>query len=394
MSFGHALYYPHISLTNKNWLKYAILYWDKISRIVPADIQPEDSEDIIRLRFELDFVNDYAPTSSDVGQAAYQFFHWLSHHIEHPDFHEWCGPPFGPWPHPEFRDWFEHFMRHRSSRGRRGRRSNSILGNLNAAARTGGDYIHVQKLDPHLKEFLLMTGIAVPGESEWEDWVRIDSEIGLLYMSYLARSISVETGRPAITDEIGAFGASEVLRNSITMRRQEELPYRLGTLLVAAYGPKDMNSVTFERLMEFRKKHDDDRRAFFDHVNDLCRRLPVISSEEEFKDALNHHEASLKAEAEDLKKQFEGMRIEPALRFIGISVPTSCAALLEYIPESSKPLVMAAGAVLGIAGAIQEQRNASREAADHPLSYLLSLQTTGDAKSMLGKLKNTFSALI
>jgi hypothetical protein len=47
MSFGHALYYPRINLTNKNWLKYAVLYWDKISRIVPPSVQAADSEDVI-----------------------------------------------------------------------------------------------------------------------------------------------------------------------------------------------------------------------------------------------------------------------------------------------------------------------------------------------------------
>ncbi len=47
MSFGHALYYPRSNLTNRNWLKYAVLYWDKISRIVPPSVQAADSEDVI-----------------------------------------------------------------------------------------------------------------------------------------------------------------------------------------------------------------------------------------------------------------------------------------------------------------------------------------------------------
>ena len=56
MSFGHALYYPHINLTNKNWVKHALLFWDKISRIVPYSVETEDSEDIIRIKDETDFI--------------------------------------------------------------------------------------------------------------------------------------------------------------------------------------------------------------------------------------------------------------------------------------------------------------------------------------------------
>ncbi len=89
MSFGHALYYPHINLTNKNWLKYAVLYWDKISRIVPSSIQPTDSEDIIRLRSELDFIKEYRPEPWDVSRAAQEFFLWFSRHADDPEIREY-----------------------------------------------------------------------------------------------------------------------------------------------------------------------------------------------------------------------------------------------------------------------------------------------------------------
>ena len=159
MSFGHALYYPHISLTNKNWLKYALLYWDKISRIVPAEVQPEDSEDIIRLRSEMGFVEDYAPTSSDVGRAAFEFFHWLSCHIGDRDLLEYFESRFGPRLDPMVLEHLDHLRGRWRHHGFRNGRPHGILGALNAAARTGGEYIHVQKLDPRLKEFLLATGI-------------------------------------------------------------------------------------------------------------------------------------------------------------------------------------------------------------------------------------------
>lgn len=34
-AFLNALYYPSIDITNINWLKTAVLFWDSVSIIVP-----------------------------------------------------------------------------------------------------------------------------------------------------------------------------------------------------------------------------------------------------------------------------------------------------------------------------------------------------------------------
>lgn len=39
MAFTKALYYPRIDITNENWLKAAILFWDEISTIVPSSMK-------------------------------------------------------------------------------------------------------------------------------------------------------------------------------------------------------------------------------------------------------------------------------------------------------------------------------------------------------------------
>ena len=73
MSFGHALYYPYINLTNKNWVKHALLFWDNISRIVPQSIEPMDSEDIIKIKEESGFINDYYPERWDISHTFHDF---------------------------------------------------------------------------------------------------------------------------------------------------------------------------------------------------------------------------------------------------------------------------------------------------------------------------------
>lgn len=376
MSFGHALYYPHINLTNKNWLKYSLLYWDKISRIVPASVEPTDSEDIIRVRSELDFIEDYSPDPRDVSQAGKDFFTWFADHRHDPDVWEYYQARYGIPP-----DHLHHFRPERRNRG-------SLYGALNRAARVSGTYIHVDKLDREAKEFLFETGIAIPGENQWRDWVRIDGEIGLLYMSYLAQSISAKTSRAMVTDELEAYANSQVLQSAVPRRHEEELQHRMCTLLVAEHAPADMNAVTFDQLIRFRKKHDGDRVQFFNHVNDLCSDISQISNEAQFTDALNHHMTALKKDVDELGKQFASMRIEPVLRFICISVPTSCMSLVKYVPDESKGLVVAAGAVLGAAGALHEYAKEKRELEANPLSYLLSLKSGIQASSLLDGLRD------
>ena len=82
MSFGHALYYPHINLTNKNWVKHSLLFWDKISRIVPSSVEPSDNEDITSIKYHTGFIEDYHPENYDTSNAFNQFSDQLRHILE------------------------------------------------------------------------------------------------------------------------------------------------------------------------------------------------------------------------------------------------------------------------------------------------------------------------
>jgi len=42
------LYYPHIEIANEGWLKGALLFWDKVYRIVPSGHIPHDSDEVKR----------------------------------------------------------------------------------------------------------------------------------------------------------------------------------------------------------------------------------------------------------------------------------------------------------------------------------------------------------
>lgn len=196
-----------------------------------------------------------------------------------------------------------------------------------------------------------------------------------------------------MTDYSAFFASSSVLRWAVKRRYQEELEHGLGNLVLASYAPKDMNAVTIDKVIEFRKKYDDERIAFFDSVAAFCRDIPSVENADQLQDALNHYVGTLKKHTEDLKKQFEDMRIEPILRFIGISIPTACTSMIEYIPDAVDPFIIGGGVLLGFASATRSYSKDRKALKDNPLSYLLSLQAELNARGFLEKIANNIQGI-
>ena len=66
------LYYPYIHFQNEAWLKLAVLYWDKMARIVPSEDNPHDSDAVKMLQYEIDFVQNLKP-DSEISRVADMF---------------------------------------------------------------------------------------------------------------------------------------------------------------------------------------------------------------------------------------------------------------------------------------------------------------------------------
>lgn len=358
-SFGHALYYPHIHLTNKNWLKHAFLFWDQISRIVPSSFQPQDNEDIIRIRQETSFLEDYHPPHSVISKTFRNFVQELDNYFYN----------------HELRD--DYYITRTSSI-----KYEKLFHKTQYKTMQEGSYIHVDKIDPKLVHMLYEFGLAVPGEYEWSSWIKIDNKIGALYMTYLAKSISNEKSIPIVTDR------AEFLTSSIF----EEIGYKhkfkeqLGYLIIDSVVPKNINNVTMEQLIQIRKKYDDQRVVFFDEINKLSSVLPSMDNKSQLKDALNYHNKLLKKQTKELKKVFELNGIESVVKPIAMSMGVSMAT--EYmIPTEHKWLGVSAGLVYGAATTYTHIKKRQIETEKDPMSYLLNIQSELDKKSLFQKIQ-------
>lgn len=376
MSFGHALYYPHIDLTNKNWLKHALLFWDEISRIVPGTFTPSDSEEIIKIRYETNFIKDYSPNKWDISHTFNEFSIFLERFINSDDL-------FG-----HFRQDDNNWRKYRQDRKMFRDNEEFRRDMLRATTLSKGSYIHVAKMDRALKEKLFEIGLAIPGEHEWEDWVKIDNEIGYIYMSYLAKSISNEHSLPLVTDTEQFFSTSIAFDEKKIRHYKEEFEYKLGNLLIASFVPKDINSVPIDKIIELREKYSEERVNFFNSITELSQNISEIDNKSALSDALRHYKNTLENQAMQLKSAFDINRVETTTKFLSISIPSAMVSLSSFIPIEYQYAGVGAGLLFGLSSSLSSIKKERDQLRQKPLSYLLSINSELSGDSLFRKIND------
>jgi len=375
MSFGHALYYPHINLTDKNWVKHALLFWDKISRIVPSAVEASDNDDIISIKYHTGFIKDYHPESYITSDTFNEFSGELSRIIQSDSFFN--DRYFERDPHRR------HYIRDYDQR----RNFYSEM------VRSTGTYIHGTKIDQRFKELLFDIGIAIPGENEWENWVKIDNEIGLLYMTYLAKTISKKKTLPIVTDVEQSFSATIKFESKINSDYRDQFEYRLGNLLIETIVPKKINDVPLDKILDIRDNYNDERTAFFNAVSNLTNSIPDIDNSSALNDVLNQQSKLILKETKELEKLYSAHQIETVRKFLSISIPTTMASLSDHVPDIAKPIVAAGGVIFGLVSSANAVKKEKLELNANPKSYLLNLKSELSGSNMFSKINDNIKGI-
>lgn len=372
MNAGHALYYPHIHLYNKNWLKYALLYWDKISRIVPASVQPSDSEEIIRINAETGFIEDYSPSGSVV-RDTFKSFSPILDRILKSEHH------YLRYKQAVSDDWAILWRKQIRSIGSR----------LIPYAKPEGTYLHIEKLDSELKDKLINLGLAIPGANPWEDWIRLDNELGYLYMIYLSNTISKKERLPVVTDEENYYSTSIYFEPEIFSDYEGEFEYKVGNLLIECYLPKNINEVPLDKIIKIREKYEDERLNFRLFISDLAKRIQPINNKRDMESALNSYSRLLTRETDNMIKIFNSFKIESVRKFLYISVPSLISS--GYIPEDYKPIAIVGGISFGIISAVASVRKERLQLQDNPRSYLINIKSELSGENVFRRINDTIT---
>ncbi len=341
-SFGHALYYPHIYLKDEEWLKHAFLFWDKISRIVPNEFMLQDSENVLQIQQETNFLENYYPNDEVKFITSHDFINFLEEYLQ-------------------IKSNLDKFQLVKSKK-------------YNDSSNY--TFIHMDKMNMELFEFLEEKGLALRGRHIWDLSIKMDNEIGFLYMSFLAQSISNEKSIPIVTDNTNVYIPPNIYNDNSFIDSFEE---KLGYLLIDTIIPKNINSVSISELINIRSKYNDERMVFFDEINKLSSTLPSLDNQSSLSDALHYHKTLLNRQTKELEKVFNLNGIETIKNPLIISMGASLV--------TDNLWGISAGLAYGAFSSYTEYERRKVEINQHPMSYLLNIKSELSKEDLFQKIQ-------
>ncbi|MDO6786333.1 DUF6236 family protein [Cobetia marina] len=301
----NALYFPYISVPNSTWTLKALLYWDRLSSIVPMDYieRPGELSPFMRSLVQEDLVQQVFPAA---------------HLHEIPGF-EKC------------------FIALIGSR---------LYGSNEARLRRHDIYnrkrlrfhIHAEKLE-EIPRFLIENGLAERINNSWYD---VEGWAARLFMSYLASclgALDVVNAAP-VTDQSnfsGIFGGPSSRRNNHTSRHHG----KARDVILKSLLPIPNEKVTLDKILRFKSDYGHLLPAFRHSVESHCSIVATLPNAEDKILANTHFIEQNKLQVDEI---IDAMK--PTWRSIsfGSIVPLFGAGLTWYSTGADNKLAYAGAA--------------------------------------------------
>lgn len=217
----NALYFPYISLPNEQWTVKTLLYWDKLSSIVPMD--------------HIEHPEQFSPFMQQLVQEGLVEQVFPAHHLYQIEAFEEC---------------FVNLIKHRVKRWQR------RLGNLTKIHNeklTGTSLIHAEKM-AGITDYLIEVGLAFRTDN-WA-WFKVDTRVANIFMAYLSACLGA-------VDEINAAPVTNQLRfasimgnSSFSRARYKSIHhYKARDVILQALLPTPNEKVTLDQLLRFKSDH-------------------------------------------------------------------------------------------------------------------------------------------
>jgi hypothetical protein len=331
---GTTLYYPYIHPRKINHLKAALLYWDRVRRIVPRPVlsggHVYDDNDDARLLAAHDLLIATQPESYSE-RAAKRFFRHLEPHSE------------------RFRI--------------------DIDTARELASRNRG--IHIEKLGDEVLGRLHQLGLA----HQFGEWAYLHDEVGAFYMFCLASEMSGSMGSPLFTDS-----PDDAVLGQSLLFEPEERSNVTNTLLrvgIQLPSPEALQNVSVGTIVQFAVRRAAERQQFREAVEGIVNTASSISDANALEDYLATHRTKINEAVGDLRAALDELSVGAFSSVAKITIPAGAAAAIAAFPISA-----AAAAILGATGlaisaisCYAETRGKLRQArTSSPYHYLISLQ--------------------
>lgn len=349
---GAVLYFPNFS-PDDTWLKCALLYWDRIRRIVPDEVLQEvenadtHSAEVAR-KNELLIATDCRDfRNAGAARFATQITPLLK--TDNPQAEAWVSNAAKP--------------------------STKVHGTkIGFMPRIPGiqsHWIHGEKIPHAIKNRLIDKGLFTPHG----DYVEMPTFAADLYMTCLADEMSEKLGTPLFTDQATLSAGSEQLvyvDKSFTPsgRGRTAVLQKLG---IRFPHPNQLRNVSMQKILKFREDHDSERVAFRDKMESVLKLVAKAGSKEHKEDILAQHRSEVRQLINNHRSRLRDLGIKGLWSFLTISVPSFVGLLPANIVDPSALGVscVAVGAAACWAGIRKDRRELAQA---NPWHYALSLQ--------------------
>lgn len=326
---SNALYFPYIALPQDSWTTKALLYWDKLSSIVPMDHldHPEQMSTFMRTLLTEGLVEPVVPA-----QFIYQMERFDTSFIELIENRL----------RRTHRSWSPHDAPYRTTR------------------------IHVEKLG-EIPSFLLESGLAT--QIDWA-WYDVETTVAHQFMSYLAACLGAipAVNATPVTDK--AIFASSLRPRRLQSARHPLHQHKSREVILRHLLPTPGGPVEIHKLLSFKRRHGHLLPPLRASVEAHCTQVAMIQDEN---DRIEANEAFLLDSRQKIAEIEGAMRPTFGKVAFGSLAPLFGAGLTVQTTDPGNKLGYA-GAALSLTGAIYQAidsiRGSRMAVENRPLAYI------------------------
>lgn len=387
-----ALYYPWMHFQDSDWLKLALLSWDRLVRLRPRDVDDRDSELVREIRGETDLLEEITPSDHDLETVARAFFELLGDDgpaADHPAFEALrvADPTPGIRADDEARSLMAPW-------------SNAPDIQLAPPSQQLDDrslhpveltWIYCgagTKMAYQLRQQLVEARLARQ-VGEADPWVGLHPRLGSVYLAALADTVARHNALSPVTDDprmhhaVGALDhLAELLGQAVAPAMEDTRAAYVHLTLRAVLKPENLAAVSVSQLTGFRQRYAAELSAFRSHVDSLAAELQQIAAVENPVVAQAHlqalYERTTKPELDELRRALRAFGITSTVGALGLKVDLGAAsgtALGTLAVTGGHPTVGTAAVALTIVPYLAGRLKARRQArVGSPAAYLLAME--------------------
>jgi hypothetical protein len=377
-----ALYYPWRHFQDDDWLKLALLAWDKVARVHPRGLPDNDDLMVRQLCAETDVLMDIVPSEADLDAVTGAFTDIVTSR-DRELVSYFAGS--APW-----QDDVRYTQAWTNSAT-----SQVALFDLYAGPED-------PMISQALCELLISLDLAVPAETGAageQRWISVRRRLGSAYLASLADVMAQRNMLSPVTDSDRMHRAFGALDRIPEMLFSDDDPVRgledansayLHVALNAVLEPRRLADVPTTTLIKFRERYRAELIAFRQHIEGLSSELQAIAAVENLEVTRAHleflYERTTKPQLDELRRALRGLGIESTIGAMALKIDVNVAAgtLVGGIAAAGGQWAVAgAAAVISVIPYIAGVRKQRHEIAASPVAFLLAADRMLSGKALL-----------